>query len=154
MIAWLAFACTGPDPLPETSGASAPDYAGPVGRILEFEPFGDATADPVTLVIADGTWEIAGVDGSTRSYTTRLDGDGFAVDGNLLLPPRLAAGSTAEGVEVIAVGATETWYGTFPDTVTVAVTAGAFGGTQVFARDVGLVLATWEGWSGELAYYE
>ncbi len=154
MIALLVLACATPETVAESSGAAAADFAGPVGRVLDFVPVGQPTEPGISLVVLDGSWEVAALDGVVTAYPTHLGDDGLRVDDLLLLPPRLAPGSGADGVEVISVGSAETWYGTFPDTVSVSVAEGAFAGDLVFARDVGLVVVQWQGWSGELAYYE
>jgi hypothetical protein len=146
----LLLACAGADPLPESSGAAAADYVGEPGRVLEFIPVGEPDAEGVSLSLLDGTWSF----GDVASYTARLAPDGFYVDEGLVLPDRLAVGTTGEGVVVTAVGSVETWYGTFPDAVTVSIDAGPLAGEAEFARDVGPVRLVWEGWDGELAGYE
>lgn len=151
MMLWI-LAC-GDDAVPESTGGGAEEYAGPMGRLIEWAPVGTPEGDTVTLLVEHGLWTFEGADGTLRQLAWVLDEAGFAVEGTYLLPNRLAVGSSAEGVEVVATGAVDVWYGTFPDCVTVEVAAGDWAGTQVFARDIGLVAATWQG-SWEAVYYE
>lgn len=154
MIPLLLLGCAESEPVEASSGAAAADFAGPPGRVIDFVPVGQPTETGISLVILDGAWEVVGTDQLVTSYVSHLGDDGLRVDDQVLLPPRLAEGTTVGGAAVTAVGEQETWYGTFPDTVRVAVDDGAFAGELVFARDVGLVVVVWLGWSGELAYYE
>ena len=150
----LALACSGGGAaVPESLGGGAEEYAGPVGRLLQWAPPELPDADGVVLRIEDGTWNFEWADGTTGSSTWTLDDQGFAVDGVYLLPARLAEGSTADGVAVTQSGAVDVWYGNFPDCVTVEVDVGVWAGTQIFAKDIGPIAVTWNG-EWEAIYYE
>jgi len=150
----LLLACADEGAVPESSGAAPAAYAGPVGRILEYAGMGDPQGDTRFLAIQEGSWDWSASQTDASTWITRLTDEGLWVDEAQVLPERLAAGARAPGVEVTAVGEAETWYGTFPDTVTVDVEEGVLAGPTIWARDIGPVLITVQGWSGELVYYE
>lgn len=157
---------------PETSPRSYRDYAGREELHAEFAVVSegvdsgeDALVDgaPWLLRLDGASWEARhGEDwpeaASLGAWTAVLDGGLFLEDAAglrvQLLPERLAEGETGEGVEVTALGAAETWYGTFDDAVTVEVSEGDWAGRQVLARDFGLVIWTFRGEERELRYYE
>lgn len=151
----LLLGCGDPEGVAPSSGAAPVDFVGPVGRVIELVPPGAPEDPSVSLVVLEGSWELQAEDGAGLAYPTHLGtDDGFRVDEVLLLPPRLAPGTEVEGARVEAVGSYTTWYGTFPDTVSVRVAEGDFAGTAVFARDIGPIALVWAGWAGELATYE
>ncbi len=149
------------------SPMSAADYAGRPELHLEFgvseDTGGLALGDPWFLRLDEESWEGRhgeswGLGAWLGAWTAAFD-DGLWLEDAAgervnLLPDRLSQGATGEGVEVTALGEVSTWYGTFDDTVTVEVSEGDWAGTQVFARDFGLVLWTLGGETRELAYYE
>jgi hypothetical protein len=110
--------------------------------------------DTTTLALTETTWEWEDPTGAASSWPYQLDDRGLIVDLVQLLPPRVGTGSEAEGTRVTATGATEVYYGTFDDTVTVEVSDGSFAGTAVFASGLGPVRLTVAGVALELVYYQ
>lgn len=157
---------------PGSSARSFQDYAGREELHAEFavvDEGGDTAAEalaegaPWLLRLEGVAWEARhGEDwpeaASLGAWTALLEGGLFLEDPTgervQLLPERLAEGEGSEDLEVTALGAAETWYGTFDDAVTVEVSEGDWAGRQVFARDFGLVVWTFRGEERELAYYE
>ena len=111
-----------------------------------------STADTWELRVGDDRWNHA------DSYQTwALDrGDGFSVEGALLLPPVPAAGFDRDGLRVTDLGEVSVYGGTFSQSVSVERDAGAGGvaGSFVFARDVGPVVITTDEGRWEAARWE
>ena len=63
-------------------------------------------------------------------------------------------GTTTEDVTVTALGEASAWYGTFEMAVTLDRTGGRLASEQIFARDIGPVVLTLDGFRWELASYE
>ena len=111
-----------------------------------------STADAWELRIGDDRWNHA------EPYLTwALDrGDGFSVEGALLLPPVPAAGFDRDGLRVTDLGEVAVYGGTFSQAVSVERAAGAGGvaGSFVFARDLGPVVITTDEGRWEAARWE
>lgn len=134
-------------------GASAGDYSGPVGRILEYaDPLDETHLTQLTLVISETSWELTDLLGTFVTLPWTLE-DGLVVDDQLLLPDPVIAGSAAGGVAVGQFGPAEVYYGIFPQAVTTERADGSFAGPQTWAEGVGPVALTWGG-AWELVYYE
>lgn len=151
ILLWL-LACT--DEGGSVGGASAADYAGPVGRVLEYaDPTDETHLTQLTLVITETSWEFTDLAGDAVPLIRDLDAEGLKVGDELLLPAQLVPGRSEGGVTVGEFGDAEVYYGTFPDAVTVEVAQGSFAGPHTWARDVGPIALAWNGlW--ELVYYE
>jgi hypothetical protein len=128
----------------DTAGADTGDTAGTDAFDRTRPLLLTSTADAWELRVGDDRWNHA------EPYLTwALDrGDGFSVEGALLLPPIPAAGFNRDGLRVTDLGEVSVYGGTFPQAVSVERDAGAEGlaGSFVFARDVGpVVITTGEG---------
>ncbi len=111
-----------------------------------------STADTWELRLGDDRWNHA-----DPYVTWALDrGDGFSVEGALLLPPVPAEGFDRDGLTVTDVGEVSVYGGTFPQALSVERAAGAGGvsGSFVFARDLGPVVITTEEGRWEAARWE
>lgn len=154
MLLLLLAAC-GPKDGEGTTGGAAADYASPPGAVLDLVPAGQGKSGQVsTLSVTDATWDWEDPQGQTSSWPWAVGADGLSVNGELILPARTGPGSSGAGVSVTDNGATEVYYGTFDDTVTVEIDAGSFAGTAVFARGLGPIVLTLSGVPMELAYYQ
>ena len=83
---------------------------------------------------------------------TALDDGGLTVDGAALLPG-LSVGDSAGEATVTGKGERTVWYGTFPDTITVGISAGPWQGEAAFALGIGPIRLSHQG-DRELAWYE
>ena len=111
-----------------------------------------STADTWELRVGDDRWNHA-----DPYQTWALDrGDGFSVEGALLLPPIPAAGFDRDGLTVTDLGEVSVYGGTFSQTVSIErdAGAGAVSGSFVFARDVGPVVITTDEGRWEAARWE
>jgi hypothetical protein len=148
--------------LPGCGGASKKaaaeeGYAGSTGTEVHLAP-PDAPEETLLLLrIEAAAWTLrqgerwADAEELAR-YALQTD-DGLWVDASHLLPAEVAAGATGEGVEVLSLGARETWYGGFEDVATVRVDEGPFAGEAAFARGVGPIALTHGGALWELVWY-
>jgi hypothetical protein len=137
---------------------SAQAYWGAEGRRIEFAPLGLPDEPPLSLRMEEGTWTLRlgerWADAApVASYLYATD-DGLWLNDDQLIPENQNVGGAGEGCEVVAEGEATTWYGTFPDTLTVSVEGGDWAGEAVYAAGVGPVLIAYQGATWELVYYE
>lgn len=175
LCAVLLFAgCKKPEGESVSNAASA--YAGPVGRLVVFNPTavhatdtadtgaGDTagadtspdTAPPppeLALTIDASTWNVTLPGGEVLALAWSIT-DGLVVDDTQLLPATVTENASAEGVEVTAKGEYSVWYGTFPDVATITASAGSLAGDWAFARDVGPIALRIGEEDWELVYYQ
>lgn len=140
-------------------GRDAAEYTGEPGTWLELGTVSDPAATPHHIYrLEETTWTVReGTEWSTAEdlaeYTVDTS-EGLVVDGQRLLPARLAEGESQDGAEVLTIGEEEVYYGLFSDAVRVSVGSGTWAGEHVFAPGVGLIYTTVEGESWELVYYQ
>ncbi len=142
------------------------EFSGEDGTRIDFLPQGGESEvqlathqdEPLQLHIGEDEWELRL--GERWADATFVDvyfldrEDGLWVDDAQLLPEDPSVGAAGQGCEVVAAGEHATYYGTFLDTVTVAVDDGDFAGEVVFARGVGPVAFDVDGQGWTAAYYE
>ena len=161
LVAGLAACEAGPaDSLSE--GA----FPGDAGTRIDYLPEADGAEvqhasdedEPLQLHIGEDEWELRlGERWADANFVAVyfLDrDDGLWVDDAQLLPADPEVGATGQGCEVVAAGEHATYYGTFLDTLTVAVDDGDFAGDVVFARGVGPIDFTLDQQRWTAAYYE
>lgn len=134
------------------------DYAGSAQNLLMFTPLEEPEGSSRMLLIGEENWELRNGDFWEDAepgdhWGWALEEAGLRVGADLLLPASLSVGSEEEGAKITADGAFSTWYGTFPDTRTVTLDSGAWSGTLVFAKNVGLIRFS-RGGDWDLVYYE
>lgn len=174
LCALLLFAgCKKPEGESVSNAASA--YAGPVGRLVVFNPTsvhatdtgdtaaGDTeasdtspdTAPPPELAVTidASTWSVTLPGGEVLALAWSIT-DGLVVDDTPLLPATVTENASAEGVEVTAKGEYSVWYGTFPDVATITASTGSLAGDWAFARDVGPIALRIGEEDWELVYYQ
>ncbi len=156
-MTWMLLACAQGDGLVADEGPEA--YVGEPGTYYELGPADDPNGLGWLLEATEGSWTMK--EGETWisgtelfSVTAEASKNGLMVGSTQLLPDSVEEGSSGDGVTVVSRGEVTVYYGTFVDAVTVEVGSGDWAGTQVFARDIGPVLLTWQGTQRELRYYE
>lgn len=175
----LLLACSGGEAGPGVDGLLVEDFVGPEAFRMEFVEAGSMSAedgdtggtggtgdtgeeeanDVLHLHADAGIWSFRfGQRWSEATpmgeYAVETGDDGFTMAGDQVLPPRLKVGETSDmGVEVIALGELEVWYGTFPMVASVEVTEGV-AGAHAFAEGIGPIRLAIFGDEWELAFYE
>ncbi|MFZ5478278.1 MAG: hypothetical protein ACOZNI_16040 [Myxococcota bacterium] len=143
---------------PQSTGASAEQYAGPVGATLWYAPLAEPDGAPRMLRVAEESWEVRGgeawEDGAVVATWTRELPDELLVGDVVLLPPKLYEGASKGAATVESEGEWTVWYGTFPQAFELTIGEGDFAGTAVFAEGVGPIQLTLSGEELELTYYE
>lgn len=145
----------------DVSGArGVEDYLMPEGAYREYQRLGEA-GGPVRMLRAvtgkhwylrSGTdWE---AEDNLDEFYVVVDEYGLWLDDDNLLPPTVLQGEEGLGVSVTDIGDWTTWYGTFPDAVSVERTHGRFQGTNAFAPGMGPITFTLDGVTWDLVYYE
>ncbi|MCB9742911.1 MAG: hypothetical protein H6741_05370 [Alphaproteobacteria bacterium] len=160
MLILLLAAC-GPEGGAPTESSDAMEWFLPApGAEFELVDPEAPDAEPLLMRISDdgATWELrlgsrwADAPELAR-YSARSDAEGFWLDSQRLLPPRMRAGLSEADLTVLSVESTELYYGTFPRVAIVETLGGPFEGEQGFAEDIGPVLLTLDGQRWELATY-
>ena len=155
----LLLACAGEDGPGGDGGLGYSDFVPEPGWIAEYIPQDAPEVEPMHLHIGDeGGWQLRRgerwADAEVLGDWEALDEGGYFVNGELVLPERLTAGEVTDGVTVVELGEVSAWYGTFEMGVIVDRQGGRLASEQVFARDLGPVVLTLDGFRWELAYYE
>ena len=133
------------------------EYAGVEDSLLMYTPLGEPEGATKMLRISATEWEFRDGDfwrnaPEGEHFDWGLEG-GLTVGGVVLLPEDLTVGGTAEDATITESGSWEGWYGTFPETLTVNIASGAWTGTAVFARNIGMIRYS-RGGDWEMVYYE
>jgi hypothetical protein len=155
----LMLGCAGEGGEDGTFGLSYSDFVPPPGWIAEFIPQEAPEEQPLLVHINDeGGWDLRRgdrwADAEVQGSWQASEDEGYVVNGDLLLPPTLVQGETTDDVTITALGEATAWYGTFEMAVTVDRESGRLATEQVFARDIGPVVLTLDGFRWELAAYE
>ncbi len=123
------------------------DYAGVVGTRIELAPAEAPEEAPLVLSIGAEAWEArVGEDWETAAAVGNWAvtvGDALTLDDVPVLGTPLP-----EAAELV------TWYGTFPEAVSVTVADEPFAGEWSFAPDLGPVVVTLDGVRRECVFYE
>ena len=156
-MTWMLLACAQGDGIVAETGPEA--YVGEPGSYFELGPATDPNSIAFLLEVGEGSWTMkegeSWINGTELFEVAAESGSkGLTVGGTQLLPDSLEEGASGDGVSVVSRGEVYVYYGTFPDAVTVEVSGGDWAGRQVFARDIGPIVLTWQGTERELRYYE
>lgn len=155
----LLLACADGESPEGVGGIYYGDFVPPPGWVAEYIPQDAPDEQPLLLHIdADGGWELRRgerwADAQVQGVWQAVDDEGYWVNNELILPSTLTQGTTVDDVTVTGLGEATAWYGTFEMAVTLERNGGRLSSEQVFARDIGPVVLTLDGFRWELASYE
>ncbi len=143
----------------ETTAGLLPafDYVAADGTEFEMVRPGEELQPPLLIRTSPGAWELRNgdrFDTATQvgSWTVNDETD-IRIEDVLVLPEHFKRGDAVEDTVVLEIGERETWYGVFPQTVTVEISSGALTGEAAFAANVGPIFLTIDGTAWELATY-